>query len=140
MPRSVRERDNRYGVRAVSSPYSEKIAALLRGEVDAIYSDAAMGEIVKAAFGLVTVVDLTALGGDWQCFHGAAAGADGDGQSGRAAAGSGGSLDLAIAGCERWAREHNARVLQIIAQDTGCRRISCTPRTRRAFIGSSMFL
>ncbi len=49
-----------WGARSQFAVQREEIAALLAGRVDVIYSDAAMGEIVKAVLGLQVVVDLTA--------------------------------------------------------------------------------
>jgi ABC-type nitrate/sulfonate/bicarbonate transport system substrate-binding protein len=49
-----------WGARSQFAVQREEILALVRGEVDVIYSDAAMGEIVKSALGLDVVLDLTA--------------------------------------------------------------------------------
>jgi len=108
-----------WGARSQFAVQREEIAALLRGEVDAIYSDAAMGEIVKAAFGLVSVVDLTAPEetGDVSMAQPLVLTATGSLVEQRP--------DLVarwirrLLDADAWAREHEARVLQIIAQDTG---------------------
>jgi ABC-type nitrate/sulfonate/bicarbonate transport system substrate-binding protein len=108
-----------WGARSQFAVQREEIAALLRGEVDAIYSDAAMGEIVKAAFGLVTVVDLTAHEdtGNVSMAQPLVLTATGSLVEQRP--------DLVARWISRllnanaWASEHEARVLQIIAQDTG---------------------
>ena len=49
-----------WGARSQFAVQREELFALLEGRVDVIYSDAAMGEIVKAVLGLKVVVDLTA--------------------------------------------------------------------------------
>ena len=49
-----------WGARSQFAVQREEVKALLRGEVDVIYSDAAMGALLKAFLGLVPVVDLFA--------------------------------------------------------------------------------
>ncbi|MBL8265193.1 ABC transporter substrate-binding protein [Steroidobacter sp.] len=108
-----------WGARSQFAVQREEITALLRGEVDAIYSDAAMGEIVKAAFGLVTVVDLTAPEetNNISMAQPLVLTATGSLVEQRP--------DLVVRWITRlldadaWARAHQSRVLQIIAQDVG---------------------
>jgi ABC-type nitrate/sulfonate/bicarbonate transport system substrate-binding protein len=47
-----------WGARSQFAVQREEAAALIRGEVDALYTDAAMGAILKAAYGLRPVVDI----------------------------------------------------------------------------------
>lgn len=108
-----------WGARSQFAVQREEIAALLRGEVDAIYSDAAMGEIVKATLGLVTVVDLTAPEETANVSMAqplvlTATGALVEQRPDLVA-----RWIARLLGADAWAREHEARVLQIIAQDTG---------------------
>jgi len=49
-----------WGARSQFAVQREEAAALLRGEVDVVYSDAAMGALLQAFLGLVTVIDLAA--------------------------------------------------------------------------------
>lgn len=49
-----------WGARSQFAVQREEIYALMRGQVDVIYSDAAMGAVLKAFLGPVTVIDLTA--------------------------------------------------------------------------------
>ena len=55
-----------WGARSQFAVQREEVHALIKGEVDVIYSDAAMGAILEAFLGLATVVDLAAPeeGGD----------------------------------------------------------------------------
>jgi len=48
-----------WGARSQFAVQREEAAALVRGEVDALYTDAAMGAILKAAHGLRPVVDIS---------------------------------------------------------------------------------
>jgi len=108
-----------WGARSQFAVQRDEIAALLRGQVDVIFSDAAMGALVKAFLSLVTVIDLTAPE------------ETGDVQNGQPLLlTASGSLieqrpDLVgrwlarLLDAESWARENPERVRQIIAQDTG---------------------
>ena len=49
-----------WGARSQFAVQRDEVAALLRRQVDVIYSDAAMGALVRAFLGLVTVIDLKA--------------------------------------------------------------------------------
>ena len=108
-----------WGARSQFAVQREEIAALLRGEVDVIYSDAAMGEIVKATLGLISVIDLTAPeeSGDVSMAQPLVLTATGQLVEQRP--------DLVARWIRRlmdvkaWAIEHESRVLRIIAQDTG---------------------
>ena len=108
-----------WGARSQFAVQRDEVAALLRGQVDVIYSDAAMGALVTAFLGLVTVIDLTA------------AEETADVQSGQPLLlTASGTLveqrpDLVgrwlarLLDADSWARENPARVTQIVAQDTG---------------------
>lgn len=108
-----------WGARSQFAVQRDEIAALLRGEVDAIYSDAAMGELVKAFLGLIPVIDVTA-------------------PEESADVRSGQPLVLTVSGtlldsrpdlvdrwlvrlleAHAWAARNEERVRQIVAQDTG---------------------
>jgi ABC-type nitrate/sulfonate/bicarbonate transport system substrate-binding protein len=108
-----------WGARSQFAVQRDEITALLRGQVDVIFSDAAMGALVRAFLGLVPVVDLMATE------------ESGDLQSGQ-------PLILTVSGklleerpdlvdrwvmrlldAEAWAQQHVERVTQIVAQDTG---------------------
>jgi len=108
-----------WGARSQFAVQRDEIAALLRGQVDVIFSDAAMGALVKAFLSLVTVIDLTAPE------------ETGDVQNGQPLLlTASGSLieqrpDLVgrwlarLLDADPWARENPERVTQIVAQDTG---------------------
>lgn len=49
-----------WGARSQFALQREEIAALLRGEIDVLYSDAAVGALLQAFLGLDTVIDLAA--------------------------------------------------------------------------------
>jgi len=108
-----------WGARSQFAVQREEVAALLRGEVDAIYSDAAMGEIVKAVLGLTVVVDLTRHEetGDVATGQPLVLTATGSLVESRPDLVSRWLARLLEANA--WARAHHSRTLQIIAQDTG---------------------
>lgn len=114
-----REGQSLWGARSQFAVQREEIAALLHGEVDAIYSDAAMGEIVKAVLGLKVVVDLTAPE-ETADVHTAqplvltATGALVASRPDLVARWIARLLDA-----DGWARANESQVLRIIAQDTG---------------------
>lgn len=108
-----------WGARSQFAVQRDEVAALLRGEVDVIFSDAAMGALIRAFLGLIPVIDLTApeetadvRGGQPLVLTASA------------------SLieqrpDLVarwlarLLDADSWARENAERVRQIVAQDTG---------------------
>lgn len=108
-----------WGARSQFAVQREEISALLRGQVDIIYSDAAMGTLVSAFLGLHPVIDL------------AAPEESGDVQAGQplVLTASGTLIDarpdlvdrwlVRLLDADAWAREHSERVTQIVAQDTG---------------------
>jgi ABC-type nitrate/sulfonate/bicarbonate transport system substrate-binding protein len=108
-----------WGARSQFAVQREEITALIRGEVDVIYSDAAMGALVQAFLGLHVVVDLMATeeSGD---VHGGqpliltASDALIEQRPDLVARWLARLLDAGP-----WAREHVERVTQITAQDTG---------------------
>ena len=108
-----------WGARSQFAVQRDEIKALLRGEVDVIYSDAAMGAIAKAFLGLVTVVDLTAPeeSADVQMAQPLVLTASGTLVAERP--------DFVrrwvarLLDADAWARSHPARVTQVVAQDTG---------------------
>lgn len=108
-----------WGARSQFAVQRDEIAALLRSQVDVIFSDAAMGALVQAFLGLHTVVDLMAPE------------ESGDIQAGQPLilTASGALIDerpdlvarwlVRLLDAGPWAREHAERVTQIVAQDTG---------------------
>jgi ABC-type nitrate/sulfonate/bicarbonate transport system substrate-binding protein len=108
-----------WGARSQFAVQREEIHALVRGEVDVIYSDAAMGEIVKSALGLDVVVDLTAPEetGDVaraQPLVLTATGALADAHPDLVA-----RWIARLLQADAWARAHEDEVLRIAAQDSG---------------------
>ncbi|MGH8264997.1 MAG: ABC transporter substrate-binding protein [Steroidobacteraceae bacterium] len=108
-----------WGARSQFAVQRDEIVALLRGQVDVIFSDAAMGALVSAFLGLHPVIDLTAPE------------ETGDVRNGQPLLlTASGTLieqrpDLVdrwlarLLDADAWAREHAERVTQIVAQDTG---------------------
>ncbi len=108
-----------WGARSQFAVQREEAVALIRGEVDALYTDAAMGALLKASYGFRPVVDI-------------ASEEDGDGQHFGypvVLTVSGGLLDerpdLVVRWIHRlldagpWARENVDESTQILSQDTG---------------------
>jgi ABC-type nitrate/sulfonate/bicarbonate transport system substrate-binding protein len=108
-----------WGARSQFAVQREEAAALIRGEVDALYTDAAMGAILKAAYGFRPVVSV-----------------DGSEDGEYGANGfpivltvSGGLLDerpdlvarwlRRLLDADAWARAHEADAKRILARDTG---------------------
>ncbi len=108
-----------WGARSQFAVQREEIYALMRGQVDVIYSDAAMGAIVKAFLNPVTVVDLTAPE-ETQDVHAAqpliltATGSLIDSHPDIVARWLARLLEV-----DAWASNHEREAFQIIAQDTG---------------------
>jgi ABC-type nitrate/sulfonate/bicarbonate transport system substrate-binding protein len=108
-----------WGARSQFAVQREEVAALYRGEVDVLYSDAAMGALLRAFVGPVIVVDL---------FNREEDSPEGDGQPVVLTV-SGGLLrerpDLVerwlvrLLDADAWARSHPAEARRIFAVDTG---------------------
>lgn len=108
-----------WGARSQFAVQREEAAALVRGEVDALYTDAAMGAILKAAYGLRPVLDLSR------------AEDDPDGVSGHPTllTVSGALLDerpdlvarwvAQLLDVEAWCRDNEDEAVRILARDTG---------------------
>ncbi|MEJ0085671.1 MAG: ABC transporter substrate-binding protein [Pseudomonadota bacterium] len=108
-----------WGARSQFAVQREEIYALLRGQVDVIYSDAAMGAVVKAFLGPVVLIDLTAPEetGDVHAAQPLVLTATGslvDSHPDIVARWLARLLEA-----DEWARNHERDALQIIAQDTG---------------------
>lgn len=108
-----------WGAKSQFAVQREEAAALLRGEVDALYTDAAMGAILKSVYGLRPVVDVTQ---------------NEDGPPGRdghpiVLTASGGIVDerpdlvarwiARLLDAGPWASAHPGEARQILARDTG---------------------
>jgi len=108
-----------WGARSQFAVQREEVAALLRGEVDVIYSDAALGALLRSFVGPVTVIDL---------FNREAGSSAEDGQPVVLTV-SGGLLrerpDLVdrwlvrLLDADPWARAHPEDARRIFASDTG---------------------
>ncbi|MEJ0035572.1 MAG: ABC transporter substrate-binding protein [Gammaproteobacteria bacterium] len=108
-----------WGARSQFAVQRDEMMALIRGQVDVIFSDAAMGTLVRAFLGLHPVVDLLATE------------ESGDVQGGQPLVLTASATliderpDLVdrwlarLLDADAWAREHAERVTQIVAQDTG---------------------
>ncbi len=108
-----------WGARSQFAVQREEATALLRGEVDVIYSDAAMGELIKAFLGLVPVMDLTAheTSGDVATAQPLVLTATGtlvEQHPDLVARWLARLLDS-----DAWSRTHRANVQQIVAQESG---------------------
>lgn len=108
-----------WGARSQFAVQREEAAALIRGEVDALYTDAALGAILKAAYGFRPVVRVDRPGG----------GLNGVLGHPTVLTVSGGLLDarpdlvqrwlMRLLDAERWARDHEVDSKRIIARDAG---------------------
>jgi ABC-type nitrate/sulfonate/bicarbonate transport system substrate-binding protein len=108
-----------WGARSQFAVQREEVVALLRDRVDVIFSDAAMGALLRAFLGLHPVIDLTAPE------------ESGDVRNGQplVLTASGTLIELRpdlvdrwlarLLDADAWARENAERVTQIVAQDTG---------------------
>jgi ABC-type nitrate/sulfonate/bicarbonate transport system substrate-binding protein len=108
-----------WGARSQFAVQREEIYALMRGHVDVIYSDAAMGAVLKAFLGPAVVIDLTAPEETKDVVAAqplilTATGSLVDSHPEIV------SRWLArLLEADEWARAHEREALQIIAQDTG---------------------
>jgi len=108
-----------WGARSQFAVQREEAAALIRGEVDALYTDAAMGAILKAAYGFRPVVSI----------DGSEDGEYGSNGFPIVLTVSGGLLDARpdlvarwlrrLLDADAWARAHEADAKRILARDTG---------------------
>ncbi|MEP7244160.1 MAG: hypothetical protein ABI885_10785 [Gammaproteobacteria bacterium] len=108
-----------WGARSQFAVQRDEISALIRREVDVIFSDAAMGTLIRAFLGLHPVIDLMATE------------ESGDVRGGQPLilTATGSLIDerpdlvdrwlARLLDADAWAREHAERVNQIVAQDTG---------------------
>jgi len=108
-----------WGARSQFAVQREEVAALLRDEVDVIYSDAAMGTLVQAFLGLRAVMDLSAIEESADTVAGQPLILTASGALIRE------RPDLVerwlarLLDAKEWASQHEDRVRQIAAQDTG---------------------
>lgn len=108
-----------WGARSQFAVQREEAASLIRGEVDALYTDAAMGAILKAAYGFRPVVSI----------DGSEDGLHGSNGFPIVLTVSGGLLDerpdlvarwiRRLLDADEWARAHESDAKRILARDTG---------------------
>jgi ABC-type nitrate/sulfonate/bicarbonate transport system substrate-binding protein len=108
-----------WGARSQFAVQREEAAAMIRGEVDALYTDAAMGAILKAAYGFRAVVDVS----------GSEDGSRGSNGFPVVLTVSGGLLDARpdlvarwvrrLLDADAWGRANEAEAKRILARDTG---------------------
>lgn len=108
-----------WGARSQFAVQREEAAALLRGEIDVVYSDAAMGALLQAFLGLRTVIDLVAPEDQGDTTHGHPL----------VLTASSGLIEqrpdlvarwiARLLDADDWAQSHQVETRQIIAQDAG---------------------
>lgn len=108
-----------WGARSQFAVQREEVHALVRGEIDVIYSDAAMGTILDAFLGLTTIIDLAAPEDTGEIVHGHPL----------VLTASGGLIDerpdlvarwiARLLDADGWARANVPALRGLIAQDTG---------------------